>query len=422
MRKTGIFTLFSTLLFFCFSALPNLKPINVQAARSGRAVPSEVVVKLNQAGELTAVALDYDLDPTPIAQFGSRPIFLLRILGGESPNDRVDALMADPQGRVSYAEVNLVAEPPEDSGRVLWSAGGGTTEYYAQWAPQKIRLPEAHAITHGAGSTIAVLDTGVDFTHPQLVGHLLPGYDFIDNDNDPSEVGVYGEDHGFGHGTHVTGLVALVAPAAQIMPVRILDQHGEGSLWTLAEGLLYAVDPDNDPATNDGANIINLSLSTIERSRLIKDILRAVTCQDTASADGFPCIRPGVVVVASAGNDGSSDLQYPAAEPVTGLISVGASTEFDSLASFSNYGSWVKIAAPGEFILSTVPGGGYGTWSGTSMAAPLVSGEAALVRSVLSRSDPSKIIQRIASNSASISGPVRARIDAAYAVGLSRPR
>lgn len=422
MRRREIFTLLFCLSFFSLCALSDFKPNKVNAAQSGRVVPTEVVVKLNQAEDLTGVALDYDLDPTPLAQFGSRPIYLLRILGGESPNDRADALMADPQGRVAYAEANLVAEPPEDSGRVLWSAGGGSTQYYGQWVPLKIRLPEAHTVTQGAGSTIAVLDTGVDFNHPQLAGHLVSGYDFIDNDNDPSEVGIYGQDRGFGHGTHVAGLVALVAPAAHILPVRILDKQGEGSLWTLAEGLLYAVDPDNNPATNDGANIINLSLSTIERSRLIKDILKAITCQDPSSPDAFPCIGPGVVIVAAAGNHGSSDLEYPAAEPVTGLISVGASTEFDTLAAFSNFGSWVEVAAPGENVLSTVPGGGFGTWSGTSMAAPLVAGEAALVRSVLSRSDPSRIIQRITSNSAQIPGPVRARIDTAYAVGLSRPR
>ncbi len=422
MRRSVIFILLFSLTALFLCALPDFKPTKVKASQSGRAVPTEVVVKLNRAEDLTGVALDYDLDPTPLAQFGARPIYLLKILGGESPNDRVDALMADPQVRVAYAEVNLVAEPPEDSGRVLWSAGEGSTQYYGQWAPLKIRLPEAHTVTRGAGSTIAVLDTGVDFTHPQLAGHLVPGYDFIDNDNDPSEVGVYGEDRGFGHGTHVAGLAALVAPEAKILPVRVLNEHGEGSLWTLAEGLIYAVDPDNNPATNDGADIINLSLTTIERSRLIKDILRAVTCQDAASPDAFPCIRPGVVIIASAGNNGSSDLEYPAAEPVSGLLAVGASTEFDTLATFSNFGSWVEIAAPGEYVLSTVPGGGFGTWSGTSMAAPLVAGEAALVRSVLSRSDPSRIIQRITSNSARISGPIRSRIDTAYAVGLSRPR
>jgi len=422
MRRSGTWIILFSTALFCFFAILNSSPIQTTVNASGRPVPQEVIVKLNQASDLVAVATDYQLAPVPVAQFGSRYIYLLRITGGESPNDRADALMADPQRRVAYAEPNYVAEPPEDSGRVLWSAGGNSVDYYGQWVPQKVRLPEAHTVTRGAGSIIAVLDTGVDFTHPQLIGHLLPGYDFIDNDNDPSEVGVYGQDQGYGHGTHVTCLVALVAPEAQIMPIRILDSHGEGSIWTLAEGLLYAVDPDNDPTTNDGANIINLSLSSIARSTLIKDILRAATCQDTTSADAFPCIRPGVVVIAAAGNDSTSSLEYPAAEPVTGMLAVAASTPADTLASFSNFGSWVKIAAPGDSVLSTVPGGGYGTWSGTSMAAPLVAGEAALVRAVLGRTDPSKIVQRITSNSAQISGPVRPRMDAAYAVGLSRPR
>lgn len=94
-----------------------------------------------------------------------------------------------------------------------------------------------------AGVTVAVLDTGVDPNHPAFAGRLALGFDFVDFDADPREEGVAGVHAGYGHGTHVTGLIALVAPDAKIMPVRVLDQDGVGNIWVLAEGLLYASIP-----------------------------------------------------------------------------------------------------------------------------------------------------------------------------------
>ena len=140
--------------------------------------------------------------------------------------------------------------------------------------------PTLSEINRGIGADgqpvkIAVLDTGVDFSHPALAGHLLPGFDFVDFDNDPSEVG--NQTTGpFGHGTHVAGLIALVAPDAKIIPVRVLDQKGIGNTWVLAEALAYAADPDGNPATHDGADVINLSLSTLRRTRLLRDVLEKV--------------------------------------------------------------------------------------------------------------------------------------------------
>ncbi len=121
--------------------------------------------------------------------------------------------------------------------------------------------------------------------------------------------------------------------------------------------------------------------------------------------------------MAAAGNSGSTTPEYPAAEGVTGLLSVAATTSTDNLASFSNRSSWVNVAAPGEKILSAVPGGGYATWSGTSMAAPLTAGEAALVRSAYPTANSAQVVYRILSTATTISGPVSPRINAAAAVG-----
>ena len=399
-----------------------------RAATSDEFINGEVVVKLARASDLPAVAAAYRLDPVPLGQFGSRPIYRLKITDGTSAQDKAEALLADPLARIVYAEPNLLGGAPEEAARVTWSVGGDSGAYVAQWAPNVIRLPEAHTVTRGAGIIVAVLDTGVDATHPALAGKLVQGYDFVDLDSDPSEVGTHAQNPTYGHGTHVAGLIALAAPDARIMPLRVLDQDGVGNAWVLAEAVKFAMNPDGNPATNDGADVINLSLSTAERSKLVREVLKAAVCNDGSqptSSDDMPCLSPsgrGVVVVAAAGNNASTTPEYPAGDGDNGSIAVGASTQLDSIAAFSNFGSWVKVAAPGEGILSSVPGGGFGTWSGTSMATPLVAGEAALVRAAYPTLKPAKVVQRIIDKSVDIRRSVRFRIDAAAALGLPRAR
>jgi subtilisin family serine protease len=257
-----------------------------------------------------------------------------------------------------------------------------------------------------------VLDTGVDVTHPALAGHLLPGFDFVNMDTNPSEVGNPNVGP-YGHGTHVAGLIALVAPEAKIIPVRVLDQNGLGNTWVLAEALAYAVDPDGNPATHDGADVINLSLSTLRRTRLLRSVLAKV-CDDEPSPgeEDFPATASAnLVIVAAAGNGGDFTEQYPAAENIGGLIAVAASTSQDQLAAFSTRGSWIRVAAPGQGITSTVPGAQYGTWNGTSMAAPFVAAEAALIHAQFPMIRNTKIIDHIAKTGARIDGPVPVRIN-----------
>jgi subtilisin family serine protease len=381
-------------------------------------VPGQVEVKLAQASDLPGVAATFGLDPTPLSQFGSRPIYLLRILNGSSPDNLAAGMLHDQ--RVIYAEPNLLFQAPEARQAYSWAVGGDAGSYVAQWAPADMNLPAAQAVTRGAGITVAVLDTGVDANHPALAGHLLPGYDFVDMDGDPSEVGVPGQDLGYGHGTHVTGLVALAAPDARILPLRVLDPQGVGNIWVLTEALAYAMNPDGNPATHDGADVINLSLSIPIESQLLRDTLQAVTCATGAGGpSSMSCLAPdgrGAVVVEAAGNSGSTTPEYPAGDSIQGAISVGASTQSDTLASFSNRGSWVNVVAPGDHILSTIPGGLYATWSGTSMAAPLVAGVAALVRAAYPALTPSQVVQRIESTADNIGGPVPHHVNAAAAL------
>jgi hypothetical protein len=393
-------------------------------------IPNEVVLKLLRTSDLSRVAAVYALDPMPLDQFGTRAIFRMRILDGSGPQDKAAELTAD--SRVVYAEPNFIGQAPEARQRVTWAKGDESQGFEDQWAAIMIRLPEAHTVTRGAGITIAVLDTGVEASHPALAGRLVSGYDFVNLDAIPNEEGNHEQHVAYGHGTHVAGLVALVAPEAKIMPLRVLDPDGSSNIWVLAEAMAYAVNPDGNLKTDDGADVINLSLSTERPTHLLADIGHEVTCikdkedddddEEEEDDDEKSCLsqnsQKGVVIVASAGNSNSSAPEYPAAEGVAGSLSIGASTPLDSLTSFSNFGPWVHVAAPGQGILSSVPGGEYAFWSGTSMAAPLVAGEAALVRAANPRLSAAAVVERILETSFVITGPVPRRIDAAAALGI----
>ncbi len=358
---------------------------------------NEVLVKLTDPTALPIISAALQL--TLIDQLEGRPIYRLRLANPlASLQNVLAALMANPL--VVYAEPNYLGEEPEGIARSSWSSGDDENGYASQWAPDTIRLPEAHTISRGAGITVAVLDTGADLDHPALAGRLVQGIDFVDGDLDPSEEGVYGQDIAFGHGTHVAGLIALAAPDAKIMPLRILRPDGRGNSWLLAQAIRYAA--------TSGARVINISYSVHKRSLLLEDVLGEVMSA-----------VPGAVVAAAAGNSGPSTApEYPAAEGVPGLIAVAASTRSDRLADFSTRGSWVDLAAPGDRIVSSVPDNTYGTWSGTSMAAPLVAGTAALVRAANPELSPAAVVERITATAAEIAGPVPHRIDAAAAVGL----
>ena len=253
-------------------------------------------------------------------------------------------------------------------------------------------LPGAWQLADGAGVTVAIIDSGARLEHPDLAPNIWTNFDEVpgngvDDDNNGYVDDVHGVDlsssrpgqnlyDGWGHGTHVAGIVAAarnsrgvvgVAPRAKLMIVRVLDDKGAGTTGGVAEGIRYA-------AAN-GARVINLSLSGPERDP------RLVAAVQAANA-------ANVLLVTSAGNDGvdiDSKPAYPAALPAPNLLAV-ASTDPDSgrgISEFSNYGKLaVQVAAPGAQILSTASDGSYVLKSGTSMAAPIVAGVAALAASV----------------------------------------
>jgi len=270
------------------------------------------------------------------------------------------------EGDCEWAEPNYLSETPEgQQGTIPFYEGDAVYDDVTdQDALKRIGIPAAHMVATGAGVTVAVLDTGIDTSHPAFAGAVSPlGWDFVDDDASPLDErnglddDEDGEiDEGAGHGTHVAGLIRATAPGSTLLPVRVLDSEGLGTAVGLARGIRWAI--------ANGADVINLSLGMYVDSHVVK---RAV---DDAAAQG-------IIVVNSAGNRGIEDNDHFPAR-MSKVLSVAASDPGDTRAPFSNYGSHVAVAAPGVGLLSTFLDQGFAVWSGTSMAAPLVSGSIAL--------------------------------------------
>jgi subtilisin family serine protease len=296
------------------------------------------------------------------------------------------SLPSIPSGLYDSAPVNYY-------GTVVWHG------YAAQPAAQIIRLQDAQNGFRISGKGIvAVIDTGVDVNHPVLQAVLLPGYDFtrnqpgasewldvsslpngeLDTDSQDQQPGYVqqstaavldqstaavldGPDYtAFGHGTMTSGLVHLVAPKAQILPLKAFSSNGTGYLSNIVSALYYAV--------QHHANVVNMSFDLSSNS---PSLTQAVSYASKA----------GVVLVAAAGNESTNAAVYPAALN-NYVVGIASTTNYDTRSSFSNYGSVdVLIAAPGENVVSTFPGGTYASASGTSFSSPIVAGTAALMLS-----------------------------------------
>jgi subtilisin family serine protease len=229
------------------------------------------------------------------------------------------------------------------------------------WGITAFDLPGAWNKSRGAGVKVAVLDTGVDLDHPDLAANLLPGRNFVDPKKDP-----WDDNH---HGTHVAGIIAAanndigmvgVAPEAKIIPVKVLNGSGNGSLVDVAKGIRWAVD-------EGGADLICMSLGS---PNPVQEVRKAIQ----------HALSKKVVCFVAAGNSGvTKEVYYPANYPET--IAIGSIDESLSRSGFSNTGTSLDFMAPGGRIFSTVPDNWYAVLSGTSMAAPFAAGVAALVLS-----------------------------------------
>ncbi|MDF9746253.1 S8 family serine peptidase [Natrinema salsiterrestre] len=265
----------------------------------------------------------------------------------------IDAITSSPA--VEYAEPNVSVQSflePDDP------------YYEYQHAPQQIDCETAWETTHGSGDVvISVVDQGIQYDHPALEGIVddRVGEDFVDRDGDPYPAA------GADHGTHVGGIAAggtndgtghAGISDCSLLSVRALDENGVGSLSDIADGIQWSADA--------GADIINLSLG-------VDGSYETLTAACEYAADR------GALLVGAAGNDGNDRVYSPAAED--SVVAVSAVEGDDSIASFSNTGPEIELAAPGTRLVSSVTGDDYARMSGTSMAAPVVSGVAGLALS-----------------------------------------
>lgn len=311
---------------------------------------------------------------------------------------------------IQHAEIDVIvktvaidaAAPPalQDAESVVFEGATVRGGYVRQPADSILGISvarEQYGLT-GAGVTVAVIDTGIDPDHPALSVSLLQGYDFTRDitgaselwDLNQSTIGSLddgassyyvnqsimavldqstigslddGAHDAFGHGTMVAGIIHLVAPRAQILPVKAFRADGSGYTSDVLRAIYFAV--------NAGAKVLNMSFSFMTPSPELAYVINYATSR-------------GVIPVASAGNGGQLQTVYPAGLP--NVIGVASTTDYDTLSSFSNYGTEVAwIAAPGEAIVTTYPLTTYAAGWGTSFSTPFAAGAAALLAEVSSQ-------------------------------------
>lgn len=367
------------------------------APTAATAVPGEVVVKYRTTSAVSAASIlnEAKLNAVVTDRNADLGFSVLRLPQGQTVAQALKVLRADPN--VEYAEPNYLYYASYTPNDTFYTST-------VQWPLFKIEAAAAWDISSGSGVKVAVLDTGVQANHPDLTGKVILQKDFAYNDNVADDVA--------GHGTHVTGTIAATTNngigvaslgfGAQIIAGKVLNNSGSGSLANIASGITWAAD--------NGAKVINMSLGGTSGSTALQSAVNYAW-------------NKGVVVVAAAGNSNTTAANYPAY--YTNSIAVAATDRNDARASFSNYGSWVDIAAPGVDVGSTYINSQYVYMSGTSMASPHVSALAALVWSSSYGTSASAVRSRIISTADSgTTGfgttPIK-RINARKAVAATTP-
>lgn len=341
---------------FLAAAFNYCAPVSPVIAQGAAYVPGELIVGFGGEVEsgsflLNNEKIEFVDTPQPLVE--SLNAYLVRVPAGEEINYRSQLLQLD---EVHFVDLNYYITALESPTPII----PDDPNWFYQYGPPAVRADYAWNVTTGSsGVIIAIVDTGINRSHPEFSGRLIQGYDFVQGDSIPEDEN--------GHGTHVAGIaaatgnnargVAGVDWHAKIMAVRVLDKNGSGTLANTAAGIIWAAD--------HGADVINLSLSgpSFPSPTILEDAT-------------YYAYKKGAVVVAAAGNYNSTPVTYPARYPW--VIAVGMTDVSNTRRSESNYGSELDLMAPGYGILSTMPGG-YGYKSGTSMSTPFVSGAAALL-------------------------------------------
>lgn len=363
----------------------------------------EIVVEIRSGASIDSVN-ERNRTSTIVQIYGTN-LYRLQIPINKKEKKWRKRLAADPD--VLSASLNTLVENPSLFARATASfpdgfATPGLTS--AAFDAQQdlfnlLQLEDVGLRSRGAGTVVAIIDTGIDRNHPALAGHMwrnsqeqpdgidndgdglvddIDGWNFVAGNNDTNEKSGDPITTVAGHGTFIAGLVAMLAPECRLMPVRAFPEDGVSDAFTVASAIKFAAD--------HGADVINLSLGSSVQSELLEN---AIT--DARSR--------GITLVAAVGNDDSeSDPQFPSS--MVEVMAVAAIQLSGQKASFSNFGKHVDVSAPGVQLISTFPGsrdGEYARWSGTSFAAPLAAAEAALLASVVPRQpDVRRIVEETA--------------------------
>jgi hypothetical protein len=311
--------------------------------------PGRVIVGFKKAKNIESIASKYNFDKDIISKNEKIGFAVVKVREGEEFSF-IESIKNKPG--IKYAEPDWIVHATFTPNDPFWDQ---------QWGPAMIKCTKAWDRTKGSKSVkIAIVDTGVDYTHEDLAANYVSGgYDFVNDDDDPRDDN--------GHGTHCAGIAAAVmnnnkgiAGVAQvsIMAEKVLDADGYGYASDVADGIVHAAD--------SGADIISMSLGGPGSST------EEDACNYAWNKD--------VLLVAAAGNDGAPQVSYPAG--YSSVIAVGAIDSNSKRCSWSNYGDKLELMAPGDAIVSTIPGDRYEYYSGTSMATPHVAGVAALAKSL----------------------------------------
>ncbi len=382
------FVLVPVLLVIFFLPITNASALSLDIPQPPQApdTSKRILVKFSSKPDKAAILAK--LGAREVSEISGIDTFVLEV---KNTAQAIKSLIGE---RIDYVEIDGVATALSDD-----------TLYSNQWALPKISWDKLDATSSAfnpatPSAKIAVIDTGVDYTHPDLAGRVDTGedWDFVNNDNDAMDDNL--------HGTHVAGIAAAATNnstgiggvsinTAKILPVKVLNQSGSGYYSWIASGITYAAD--------HGAKVINLSLGGNLKSATLENAINYAW-------------NKGAVVVAAAGNSNNSSKTYPGA--YTNAMAVWASDQQDGKASFSSYGTWVDIGAPGVSILSTIPlskdtkdgiADGYYLGSGTSMATPHVAGLAGLLYSQNPGWSATQIRNRIETTADFISGRLYSR-------------
>jgi subtilisin family serine protease len=390
-----------------------------------------------------------------------RDVFLVRGPKGVQPGTVIARVLADPElddeDDKVFMELDAIVRLPEaglarplhsstvdavqalrNTRLVTFHGSRVWANYARQRATTKVRVADAHAAYGLGAGIIAVIDAGVDPTHPALAGALVGGFDFTRDLPDISELTDIDAAHPilnpdnvvildntsvvainpstqvlveagqaaalapgalpetFGHGTMVASVVRLVAPGAQIMPLKTFGADGRGRLWNVVRALYHAQEA--------GANVVNLSLGSPTVSKALGDAV-------------YYLHEKQMFCVASVGNEGRNTLRYPAAFPEA--LGVASVRPTDRRSAFSNYGAaLVKVSAPGEGLVVAYPAGQYALAWGTSFSAPLASGAIALMLEVKSGINWDEVLRAFAQAAPVVdTGMGAGRLDVMRAVG-----